>query len=101
MDMSSTGQAASGSAAKTPQGSPFVQSDMIRLIAFDLVLRIVHARVVDIAFEVNIPGVHAHDMTTDPAGFGIPTHVITGLEYLRHAESPTFQRPGRPMWAKR
>jgi hypothetical protein len=74
-----------------PQGSPFVQGDMIRFVAFDLVLRIVRARVVDIAFVVNIPGVHAHDTTTDPAGFGIPADVVTDLEYLRHAECPSFQ----------
>jgi hypothetical protein len=73
-----------------PQGSPFVQSDMIRFVAFDLVLWIVRARVVDIALVVNIPRVHAHDATADPAGFGIPADVITDLEYLRHAESPGF-----------
>jgi hypothetical protein len=69
-----------------PQGSPLVQSDMIRFVAFDLVLWIVRARVVDMAFVVNIPGVHAHDAATDPAGFGIPADVITDLEYLHHAE---------------
>jgi hypothetical protein len=92
MDRSSADQVRfRGSAAKVPQGSPFVQSDMIRFVAFDLVLWIVHARVVDIAFVVNIPGVHVHDTTTDPAGLGIPADVITDLEYLRHADSPLPQ----------
>jgi hypothetical protein len=91
MDMSSTDQAAfSGSAAKAPQGWPLVQGNMIRFVALDLVLGIVRARVVGIAFVVNIPDVYAHDMTTDPAGFGIPTDVVTDFEYLCHAESPTF-----------
>jgi hypothetical protein len=74
-----------------PQGSPLVQSDMIRSVAFDLVLWIVRARVVDIPFVVNIPGVHAHDATPDPASFGIPTDVVTNVEYLRHAEFPSLE----------
>ncbi len=74
--------------AKMPQGSALVQGDMIGFVAFNLVLWIVCARVMDIAFVVHIPRVHAHDTAADPAGFGIPTHVIANFEYLRHDESP-------------
>jgi hypothetical protein len=71
-----------------PQASTLVQSDMIGFVAFDLVLWIVRARVMDIAFVVHIPRVHAHDTAADSVGFGVPTHMIADFEYLRHPESP-------------
>ena len=67
-----------------PQCFTFVQSDVIGLVAFDLVLRIILARVVDIAFVVHVARMHPHDMAADPAGFGIPTYVIADFEDLCH-----------------
>jgi len=74
------------SAAKMPQGPTLVQRDMFGLVALDLVLWIGRTRVMEIAFVVHIPGVHAHDAAPDPARFGIPTHVIAYFEYLGHDE---------------
>jgi len=65
-----------------------MQSYMIGFVAFNLVLWIVRARVMDIAFIVHVPRVNAYDTPADPARFGIPTHVIANFEYLRHHESP-------------
>jgi hypothetical protein len=61
---------------KRAQGSALVQGDVIGFVAFDLVLRIIIARMMDIAFVVHVSCVHPHNETTDPTGFGIPTHVI-------------------------
>jgi hypothetical protein len=60
---------------------------MIRLVALDFVLRIIRARVVDVAFVIHILGVHSHDATGHPAGLGIPTHVIADLERVCHNAS--------------
>jgi hypothetical protein len=72
------------SVPKRAQGSTLVQSDMIGFVAFYLVLRIILARVMDVALVVYIHRVHAYDETTDPTGFGIPTHMIADLECPGH-----------------
>ena len=55
---------------------------MIRLFALDLVLRVVAARVMNVALVVHVPGVHAHDSAADPPGFGILAYVIPDFEIL-------------------
>src|SRR6266851_5965828 len=85
-----------------------MQGDMIGLVAFDLVLRVVRAGVMDVALIGHIFGVHPHYPACDPACFGIPAHVIADLEYSRHDASaspapernvnsaaPSRVRPGR------
>lgn len=62
----------------------FMQGDVIGFIAFDCVLRFVGARVMSIAFVVDVPGVHFDDPAADAAGFGIPAHVIADLEVPGH-----------------
>jgi hypothetical protein len=57
---------------------------MVGLIALDLVLRIVLARMMDVAFVVDVPGAHPNDVAADPAGLGIPGYVIADFESLRH-----------------
>jgi hypothetical protein len=61
-----------------------VHSDVIRLIAFDFVLWIILARVMDIAFVFHVFGVHPHDFAPDPAGFRIPAHMRADFEPLGH-----------------
>ena len=70
-----------------PERAALMQSDVIGLVALDLILRIVRARVMDIAFIVHVLCVHPHDTAAHPAGFGIPAHVIADLECLCHGES--------------
>ena len=72
------------SALKEPQWFALVHGDMIGLIALDLVLRIVLARVMDVAFVVHVGRMHLYDMAADPASFGVPGYVIADFECLRH-----------------
>jgi hypothetical protein len=61
-----------------------VQSDVIGLVAFDFVLRIILARVMDVAFVVHVARMHPDDTATDPASFRIPTYVIADFECPCH-----------------
>jgi hypothetical protein len=60
---------------------------MIGLVALNLVLRVIRAGVMDIAFIGHILGVHPHYPAGDPACLGIPAHVIADLEHSRHDAS--------------
>jgi hypothetical protein len=71
-----------------PQGFTHMQSDMIGLVAFDLVLRIILARMMDVAFVVHVARMDPHDTAADPASFGIPTYVIADFEFLCHVFNP-------------
>ena len=75
------------SARKPPQRPTLVQGDVIGLVALDLILRFVGARVMDIAFVVHVFGVHADDLAAHPAGFRIPADVIADLECSGHADA--------------
>jgi hypothetical protein len=59
-----------------------VHSNVVRLIAFDFVLWIGLARVMDIAFVFHVFGVHPDDFAPDPAGFRIPAHMRADSEPL-------------------
>jgi hypothetical protein len=62
-----------------PQCSTFVQRDVRRFIAFDFVLRIVLARVVDMAFVVHVFGVDLDDFAPHPPCFRIPADMIADV----------------------
>jgi hypothetical protein len=72
--------------AETPQHPAFMQSDVSSFIAFDFVLRLLFARVMDVAFIIHIFGVHAHDFAADPAGLRIPTYMIADFKPLGHGK---------------
>ena len=72
------------SIAKPGECGTLVEGDMIRLAALDLVLWIVRARVVGIAFDLELASMHASDCAADAPRLGIPAHAIMGLEALRH-----------------
>jgi hypothetical protein len=69
---------------KASQCFALVHGYMIGFIAFDLVLRIVLARMMDIAFVVHVPRVHPNDVAADLASFGIPGYAVADFECLRH-----------------
>ena len=73
------------------RGAP-VEGDMIRLAALDLVLWIVQARVVGIAFDLELASMHAGDRAADAPRLGIPAHAIMYLEALRHGGSIRCRR---------
>jgi hypothetical protein len=67
-----------------PQRPSLMQGDMIGLVAFDLILRILRARVMDVTLVVHVFPVHALDGAAHPAGLGIPAHVIADLKCFGH-----------------
>src|SRR5438552_1956021 len=69
-----------------PQGGPLVQGDMVGLVAFDFVLGLVLAGVVDVSFVVHVLCVHLDDFPADPPGLRIPAYTVTHLESLCHID---------------
>ena len=64
-----------------------VEGDMIGLAALDLVLRFVCARMMGIAFDLELARMHAGDRAAGAPRLGIPAHSIMDLEGLRHGRS--------------
>lgn len=71
------------SIAKLGERGALVEGYMIRLAALDLVLRIVRARMVRIAFDLEVASMDAGDRAAGAPCLGIPAHSITDLECLR------------------
>ena len=70
------------------QRRTFVHRDVVGLVALDFILRLFLARVVCLAFVINIFRVHRDDLASDVASFRIPFHVIADLECSRHVGLP-------------
>src|SRR5579872_5320356 len=66
------------------KGASLVDRDVIGLVALDLVLRIILARVVPIAFVEEVRAMHLDDLTADAAGFRVPADVTSDPEPFRH-----------------
>ena len=58
---------------KTSQHRGLVEGDVLGLVALDFVLRFAPARMVNVAFVVDVSSVDFDDFTAHPAGFRIPT----------------------------
>ena len=80
------------SIAKSGERGALVEGDMIRLAALDLVLWIFRARMVRIAFDLELTNMHAGDRAADAPRLGIPAHPIMNLEVLRHDCSTRCRR---------
>lgn len=61
-----------------------MHGDVVCLVALNLVLRVVFAGVVNVAFVVNVCCVDFDDMAADHACFGVPGYVIADFELLCH-----------------
>ena len=72
------------SAVEMPQRFGFVQRDVLGLIAFDFILRLLLARMMFVAFVVHIAGVHLDDVAADVARFRVPSHVVANFEFRAH-----------------
>jgi hypothetical protein len=70
-----------------------MQSDMIRPIALDLILRVVRAGVMGVALVIDVLGMHSHDTTGNAAGLGIPANVVTYLETACHGCLQRWRAP--------
>jgi len=75
------------SIAQPGERGALVEGDMLGLAALDLVLRIVRARMVGVAVDLELAGMHADDRAADATGLGIPAHAIVNLEAFRHGGS--------------
>src|SRR5665213_3014165 len=65
-----------------------VHGDVIGLATLDFVLRTLRARVMDMAFVVDVSRMHADDRAADASRCGIPTHLIADLEPISHRGHP-------------
>lgn len=63
-----------------------MHGDVIGLVALDLILRIILARVMDVSFVVRIFRVNLNDPATDAARLGVPANVIAHFEPDRHGQ---------------
>jgi hypothetical protein len=66
------------------QRCPLVHRDVIGLVALDLILRGIVARVTSMPLVVNVLRVHANDRPADVSGFRVPSDVIANLESFGH-----------------
>lgn len=57
-----------------------MQGDVRSFIAFDFVLWLIFAGMMNVAFVIHIFGMHSHDFAPDPASFRIPTDMIADFE---------------------
>jgi hypothetical protein len=60
-----------------------VHCDVIRFVAFDLVLRFIVACMNLVPFELDLGRYHLCNRAADAPGFRVPTHVIANREVLR------------------
>src|SRR6185503_5264857 len=83
------------SETKEFQRDSLVQSHMIALVALDLILRVVLARMVYVALVGHILLMHPDDPAADVTGFRVPRDVIANLECLCHHPVFPDERPRR------
>ena len=65
---------------------------MVGLGALDLILRNVRARVMGVAFDLEIASTYSDDRAADAPCLRIPAHAIMYLEALRHGRSIRCRR---------
>jgi hypothetical protein len=63
---------------------PFVNRDVISLVALDDVLRFVLRRVMHITFEASVRNHSLHDRSADSSGFGVPFDMVAAFECFGH-----------------
>lgn len=62
--------------------------DMVRLVALDLILRIILAGVVRVPLVVEVFRMHLDDLAADVPGLRVPGDVIAGFKSSWHDGSP-------------
>ena len=61
--------------------------DMVRLIAFDFILRLIRVGVMRVSFVVDVLCMDLNNPAADTSGLGIPGHVVADFEAFRHFHS--------------
>lgn len=69
-----------------------VQSDVVGLVALDLVLRIVRGAAMRVPLVVDIARVDLHDAARHMARLGISLHMVAHLELMAHEEAHATKR---------
>jgi hypothetical protein len=77
--------------SRLAESAAFVGRDVVGLVTFDFVLRVIFRAVMDVTLVVEIAGVDGDNSSRNAAGLGIPTDVIADLKAFRH----TVLRAGR------
>jgi hypothetical protein len=72
------------SSANEFQRRPPMQRNVVSLVAFDLVLRVIFGRMMRVTFVVHILCVNFDHPTADVSGFRVPGHMIIEFEFLHH-----------------
>src|SRR5699024_9624241 len=72
------------------QRTALVHGNVIGLVALDFVLRLVLAAAAHMALVFDILRVNPGDCAADPAGFGVPAHVITDFETMTHDQASSL-----------
>jgi len=67
-----------------------MEGDVLGLAALNLVLRRIRARMMCIAFDIEVAGMHPNDRAADVPGLGIPAHAIADFEGIRHNALPRY-----------
>jgi len=65
--------------------------DMVRLIAFDFILRLIRVGVMRVSFVVDVLCMDLNNPAADTSGLGIPGHVVADFEAFRHFHSLTLE----------
>ena len=73
------------------EGGAFVSRDVVGLVAFDFILRIVGRGVMRVAFVEKVLGMDGDDLPRHPTGLGIPAYVIPDLEFFHHFVSKGWE----------
>jgi hypothetical protein len=58
--------------------------DMVRLVALDLILRVVSRGVMPVSLIVEVAGMNFDNLSGHATGLRIPAYVISDLEFLLH-----------------
>ena len=66
------------------QHRALVHGNVLGLVALDLILRIVLGTMARVTLILGIAGINLDDPASDMARFGIPTDVVTDLEFCGH-----------------
>ena len=83
-----------------------MRGDVIGLVAFDFILRIIFRRVMRMPLVVEIGVMNLDDLAADPASFGIPADVITNRKFAHivlhcfenvSVKSMFLERPSGPL----
>ena len=64
-----------------------MRRDVVGLVAFDLVLRIIRGGAMRVTLVAEVAGVNFRDRSADMTCFRVPPNMIADLEFVRHIDT--------------